>query len=66
MDLEIDQLSLFVYSYAVVGIVVAGGSWYLTRLARGPTSAYRFLCENEPPAELSCSCLDQGEPNALE
>ncbi|TCD70459.1 hypothetical protein EIP91_003220 [Steccherinum ochraceum] len=23
--------------YAVVGIVVAGGSWYLTRLARGPT-----------------------------
>ncbi|KAI0773785.1 hypothetical protein C8Q74DRAFT_1200796 [Fomes fomentarius] len=23
--------------YAVVGLVVAGGSWYLTRLARGPT-----------------------------
>ncbi|KAI0723491.1 hypothetical protein C8Q76DRAFT_723088 [Earliella scabrosa] len=23
--------------YAVVGIVVAGGSWYLARLARGPT-----------------------------
>ncbi|KAI0052567.1 hypothetical protein FA95DRAFT_1601613 [Auriscalpium vulgare] len=22
--------------YAVVGVVVAGGSWYLTRLARGP------------------------------
>ena len=28
-------------SYAVVGLVVAGGTWYLTRLARGPTSAFR-------------------------
>ncbi|RDX53020.1 hypothetical protein K466DRAFT_490877 [Polyporus arcularius HHB13444] len=23
-------------SYAIVGVVVAGGTWYLTRLARGP------------------------------
>ncbi|KAI0313453.1 hypothetical protein OF83DRAFT_1175674 [Amylostereum chailletii] len=22
--------------YAIVGVVVAGGTWYLTRLARGP------------------------------
>ena len=29
---------LFFHSYVVVGAVVAGGTWYLTRLARGPSS----------------------------
>ena len=27
------------FSYAVIGVVVAGGTWYLSRLARGPTGA---------------------------
>ena len=34
---KLDAL-LFYHSYVVVGAVVAGGTWYLTRLARGPSS----------------------------
>jgi hypothetical protein len=30
------NLTCFVHSYVVVGAVVVGGTWYLTRLARGP------------------------------
>lgn len=35
------HLNGFVGSYAVVGLVVVGGTWYLGRLARGPTGAYK-------------------------
>lgn len=27
------------FSYALIGVAVGGASWYLSRLARGPTSA---------------------------
>ncbi|OBZ71771.1 hypothetical protein A0H81_08209 [Grifola frondosa] len=36
--------------YAVVGIVVAGGSWYLTRLARGPTGKSICIALQEQPS----------------
>ena len=34
--LTLPGLDFFVHSYVVVGAVCAGGTWYLTRLARGP------------------------------
>ena len=35
-------LVLICVSYAVVGVVVVGASWYLTRLARGPAGMSPF------------------------
>jgi hypothetical protein len=42
----------FIHSYVVVGAVVVGGSWYLTRLARGPHS------EPPPPPTFCFSNTD--------
>ena len=52
-------MSRTLFSYAVVGLVVTGGTWYLTRLARGPTSASRFtLCR----VRLVTVCLQSSGP----
>ncbi len=36
-------LTRYYFSYAVVGGVVIGASWYLYRLARGPTGVLHLL-----------------------
>lgn len=40
------------YSYAVIGLVVVGGGWYLSRLARGPTGALKKSCSNMRTSDL--------------
>ncbi len=53
-----------------MGVAVAGASWYLTRLARGPHSEFSitFLCARSPNTDRCalCSHLDQGESHAME
>lgn len=57
----------FVFSYVIIGGVVVGASWYLGRLALGPSGASIGGCI---PLNIllifSCSCLDQEQSYPME
>ena len=45
----------FAFSYVIIGGVLVGASWYLGRLALGPSSASMLVVVPfEHPADLSC------------
>ncbi len=44
-------------SYAIVGVVVAGGTWYLTRLARGPHGASSLYGRAEAGGLTMCAVV---------
>ena len=54
-------------SYAIVGVVLVGAGWYLTRLARGPSGTSHSSCLFPVhTSDLPRSRLDEGEPDSLE
>lgn len=40
LDQTTIRLELILFRYATVGLAVVGGSWYLSRLARGPDGTW--------------------------
>jgi hypothetical protein len=56
-----------VFSYVIIGGVVVGATWYLGRLALGPSGASMGSCVTlEHSAESSSSYLDQEQSYPLE
>ena len=55
-------------SYAILGGVVVGASWYLGRLALGPTGSLSvsFILLFASSEMVPSSHLDQEQPNSLE